>query len=183
VASSVDRRTFLAAITASVPAVLAAKAADQDNQAIARLMNVFADAERRYDKAAVSSMLDKNFVYVGNDGSLTRRADFIRLTDRVVNPIDVLDVTNIEVYVRGDTAIAIGLVHEKGAVDGRGYEFKGRTLNTFSRRTASGCAWRHTTEWPQLRIHVKATNGQPWPISDRRLRSPDALEIAEQTEV
>jgi ketosteroid isomerase-like protein len=105
-------------------AVLAAKVTDQDqdqdqdNQAIARLMSEFADAERRYDKAAVSSMLDKNFVYRGNDGSLTRRADFIRLTDRVVNPIDVFDVTNIEIYVRGDTAIGIGLVHGKGSVDG-----------------------------------------------------------------
>ncbi len=107
-------------------------------------MNEFLDAERRYDKAAVSSMLERNFVYVGNDGSLTRRADFIRLTDKVLNPIDVLDVTNIEVYVRGDTAIATGLVHEKGAIDGRAYEFKGRTLNTFSRQNG---------KWLCLAIH------------------------------
>lgn len=107
-------------------------------------MNDFADAERRYDKEAVSSMLDKDFIYVGNDGSLTRRVDFVRLTDEVVNPIDILDVTNIEVHVRGDTAIATDLVHEKGIIDGRGYDFKGRTLNTFSRQNG---------KWVCLAIH------------------------------
>lgn len=142
--SSIDRRTFLAAIAGGVSGVLVAKRADQDNQAITRLMNDFADAERRYDKEAVSSMLDKDFIYVGNDGSLTRRVDFVRLTDEVVNPIDILDVTNIEVHVRGDTAIATGLVHEKGIIDGRGYDFKGRTLNTFSRQNG---------KWVCLAIH------------------------------
>ena len=51
-----------------------------------------------------------------------------------MNPLDVLDVTDIEVHVRGDTAVATGLIHEKGTIDGRGYEFKGRWLTTFSRQ-------------------------------------------------
>src|SRR5689334_8129502 len=125
--SSVDRRSFIAVMVATMSASLAAKAAgrDQDNKAIVQLMNEFADAERRYDQAAVSSMLDHAFIYVGNDGSLTRRADFIRLTDKNLNPIDLLDVSDIEVHVRGDTAVATGLVHEKGTIDGHGYEFKG----------------------------------------------------------
>jgi ketosteroid isomerase-like protein len=129
-----ERRTFLVAITASVPAALATSTAERDSQAIVRLMSGFVEAERGYDKAAVSRVLDDAFIYVGNDGSLTNRADFIRLTDKVVNPLDVLDVTDIEVHVRGDTAIATGLIHERGTIDGRGYEFTGRTLTIFSRQ-------------------------------------------------
>jgi ketosteroid isomerase-like protein len=129
-----------------VPAALATKApaADQDSPAIVRLMNEFLEAERRYDKAAVSNMLDKGFIYVGNDGSLTRRAEFTRLTDKALNPIEVLDFTNVEVHVIGITAVATGLIHEKGTIDGRGYEFNGRTLTIFPRQNGKWvCAAIH----------------------------------------
>ena len=167
--SSIDRRTFLAAITASVSTV--ANAAGQDSQTIMRLMRSLVAAERRYDKVAVSRLLDDAFIYVGNDGSLTDRAEFIRLTDKLVNPLDVLDVTDTEVHVRGDTAIATGLIHEKGTLDGRNYEFKGRTLTIFSPTEGQMDVRGDTRLTGSYReINVNATSVCSWPVSDRRLK-------------
>ena len=80
-------------------------------------------AELRYDAKAVDRLLDENFIYVGNDGSLISRIDFIRLTDRSRNPLDLLEITDVDVRTIGDTAIATALIHEKGLIDGRPYEF------------------------------------------------------------
>ena len=80
-------------------------------------------AELRYDAKAVDRLLDENFIYVGNDGSLISRIDFIRLTDRGRNPLDLLEITDVDVRTIGDTANATALIHEKGLIDGRPYEF------------------------------------------------------------
>src|ERR1700722_5719583 len=57
----------------------------------------FTRAELRYDVTAVDRALDSSFVYVGNDGSLTSRGDFLRLTDKVQNPLEALEITDIKV--------------------------------------------------------------------------------------
>jgi len=101
-------------------------------------------AELRYDAKAVDRLLDENFIYVGNDGSLISRIDFIRLTDRSRNPLDLLEITDVDVRTIGDTAIATALIHEKGLIDGRPYEFRGRTLTTLVRKSG---------RWYCLAIH------------------------------
>jgi ketosteroid isomerase-like protein len=107
-------------------------------------MTEFTDAEVRYDAKAVDKLLEENFIYVGNGGSLTSRADFVRLTDREKNPLDALEVTDVDVHTTGDTAVATGLIHEKGLLNGQPYEFRGRTLTIFAKRNG---------RWRCLAIH------------------------------
>lgn len=43
-------------------------------------------------------------------------------------------MSDIQVRVAGDTAVATSFAHEKGAVGGEAYEFKGRSLMVLSRQ-------------------------------------------------
>jgi ketosteroid isomerase-like protein len=123
------RVVVLAGLVLTVFSLGASK--DRETAAVRLRMSEFLEAENRYDAKAVASMLDENFIYVGNDGKLTSRSEFVRLTNRDLNPLDVLEVTKVQVQVSGTTAIATGLIHEKGTVDGHRYELHGRTLATF----------------------------------------------------
>jgi ketosteroid isomerase-like protein len=66
----------------------------------------------QYDAAAVDKLLDPDFVYVSNDGSVVSRAEFIKLTDREKNPLDLLEVTGVQVRTSGDTAVATGTLFQ-----------------------------------------------------------------------
>ena len=98
--------------------------------ALATLINL----QLQYDASAVDKLLDPEFVYVSNDGSVVSRAEFINLTDREKNPLDVLEITDVQVRVSGDAAVATGTIHEKGLLYSKPYEFHGRTLITYARR-------------------------------------------------
>jgi ketosteroid isomerase-like protein len=123
-----------------VPAPQVSEDVNEVKKALAALTEV----QLKYDANAVDKLLDRAFVYVANDGSLVSRADFIKYTDRERNPLDLLEVTDVSVTTSGDTAIATGLIHEKGLVDGKPYEFRGRTLITYVRKNG---------RWLCLAIH------------------------------
>ncbi len=111
-------------------ALQASQQVEAVNQAIAELTQ----AELRYDVKSVDRLLDAAFVYIGNDGSLTNRSDFLSLTNRERNPLDMLEITDVDIHISGDTAIATGNIHEKGLINSRPYEFRGRTLNVLVRK-------------------------------------------------
>ena len=109
-------------------------------KAVADLVEV----QQRYNISAVDKLLDGAFIYVANDGTLINRADFLSLTDEKKNPIELLTVTEVTISVSGSTAIATGLVHEKGLLEGKPYEFRGRTLDTYVKKNG---------RWLCLAIH------------------------------
>lgn len=116
----------------------------EDVKAVRQVMEELTAAELKYDVKTVDRLLDKNFIYIGNDGSLTSRADLIRLTDRERNPLYLIEITDVDVRTTGDTAFVTGRIHEKGRLNGQPYEFRGRTLTTFVRESG---------RWHCLAIH------------------------------
>jgi ketosteroid isomerase-like protein len=135
---------LIGCILSSLPTAAAVPHASQEVKAVKQVMEELTAAELRYDVKAVNRLLDEGFVYVGNDGSFTSRVDFLGLTDRDRNPLDLLEITDIDVRTTGNTAIATGLIHEKGLINGRPYEFRGRTLTTLVRKAG---------HWLCLAIH------------------------------
>ena len=120
----------LVSTSAEVPATAASDAADVRAR-LATLINL----QLQYKADAVGKLLDPDFVYVSNDGSVVMsRAEFIKLTDREKNPLDLLEVTDLQVRTSGDTAVATGIIHEKGLLYGKPYDFRGQTLITYARR-------------------------------------------------
>ena|GEM_PF-5536990 len=118
--------------------------ADKDTETVKQVLATFIDLQLKYDGVAVGRILDEAFLYVSPDGSMMNRAEFIKLTDREKNPLDILEVTDVRVRVSGNIAVATGLIHEKGLLYGKPYEFRGRTLITFVRRD---------NQWLQIACH------------------------------
>jgi hypothetical protein len=82
----------LVSTPAEAPASAASDVADVKT-ALATLINL----QLQYDAAGVNKLLDPQFVYVSNDGSVMSRAEFIDLTDREKNPLDSLEVKDVQV--------------------------------------------------------------------------------------
>ena len=90
------------------------------------------EAQLRYDAPAVAHLLAKDFIYVGNDGSVVDRAAFLPTAkDRKQRPLKVLEWTLIRVRFYGDSAVALYEIHEKGIAKGKVYEFRGHSLATW----------------------------------------------------
>ncbi len=117
---------------------------DEDANTVKQTLATFLDLQLKYDADAVGKMLDDAFVYVSPNGSMLSRAEFIKLTNRERNPLDILEVTGVQVRVSGNTAVATGLIHEKGLLYGKPYEFRGRTLLTYVKNGG---------RWLQLACH------------------------------
>jgi hypothetical protein len=115
-----------------------------DAMDVKKILAELTELQLKYDANAVDRRLDAAFIYVSNDGTLISRIDFIKYTDRERNPLEVLELTDISVVTSGNTAVVTGLVHEKGLLDGKPYEFRGRTLITFVRKNRN---------WQCLAIH------------------------------
>jgi ketosteroid isomerase-like protein len=89
-------------------------------------------AQLRYDAPAVARLLARDFVYVGNDGSLANRSEFLpKAGDRRRRPLEFLEWTLVRIQFYGDTAVALYSIHEKSTVDGKPNEFRGRSLATW----------------------------------------------------
>jgi ketosteroid isomerase-like protein len=129
----------LVSTPAEVPASAASDVAD-----VKTALTILINLQLQYDAAGVDKLLDPQFVYVSNDGSVMSRAEFIDLTDREKNPLDTLEVRDVQVQTSGETAAVTGTIHERGLLDGKPYEFRGRTLITYARRNG---------HWLCLAIH------------------------------
>jgi len=133
---------FFAFIACAFPKQPEAKTNDANT--VRQTLATFINLQLKYDADAVRKMLDEEFLYVSPEGSTMNRDEFVNLTNRERNPLEILEVTNVQVHISGTTAIATGLVHEKGLLYGKAYEFRGRTLITYINKGG---------HWLQLACH------------------------------
>jgi ketosteroid isomerase-like protein len=117
----------------STPAEVLASAAS-DVADVKTALTTLINLQLQYDAAGVDRLLDPQFVYVSNDGSVMSRAEFIDFTDREKNPLDTLEVRDVQVRAWGEMAVATGIIHEKGLLYGKPYDFRGQTLITYAKR-------------------------------------------------
>jgi uncharacterized protein (TIGR02246 family) len=90
------------------------------------------EAQLRYDAPAVARLLTRDFVYVGNGGSLATKTKFLPTPqDKSERPLQLLEWKLVQVRFYGDTAVALYLIHEKSTERGQPHEFRGRSLATW----------------------------------------------------
>jgi hypothetical protein len=68
----------------------------EDVNAVKKAVAEMTERQLKYDANAVDKLLDDAFLYVSTDGSVISRTDFLKLTDRDKNPLDVLEVTDLD---------------------------------------------------------------------------------------
>jgi uncharacterized protein (TIGR02246 family) len=109
-----------------------ALASAKDMSEIKATSRALVEAQLRYDAPAVARLLAKDFVYVGNDGSLATKTEFLPTAeDRKRRPLQLLEWKPLEIRLYRETAVALYFIHEKSTQKGKPHEFRGRSLATW----------------------------------------------------
>ena len=121
--------TCLLCSPASISTALSPTQARSEIEATSRTLIA---AQLRYDALAVAGLLTKDFVYIGNDGALATKSEFLPTAeDRQRRPLQRLEWKLVQILFYGNTAVALYSIHEKSIQNGKPHEFRGRSLATW----------------------------------------------------
>lgn len=84
------------------------------------------DAYKQGDIAALNSLLADDFIITVEDGRTFSKAGYIAQLGGGTTVVELSDMSDLKVRVRGNTAIVTGAYHEKGTIKGKPYEFHDR---------------------------------------------------------
>jgi len=85
--------------------------------------------ERNID--ILSSLLAEEFVITIEDGSVYSKAGYISHSADASVHVEVAEMSDLKVRVHGDTAIVTGAYHERGASNGKRYEYHDRLTDVW----------------------------------------------------
>jgi ketosteroid isomerase-like protein len=79
----------------------------------------------------LSSLLSEDFVITIEDGSVYSKAGYISHSADATVHVEVAELSDLKVRVRGDTAIVTGAYHERGDSSGKRYEYHDRLTDVW----------------------------------------------------
>jgi len=121
----------------------AARTSSESISEIKAASRALIEAQLRYDAPAVARLVAKDFMYVGNDGSLATKIEFLPTAeDKKRRTLELLEWELVQIRFYGDTAVALYFVHEKSTAKGKSHEFRGRSLATWAKQNGR---WLCTT--------------------------------------
>lgn len=112
-------------------AILCAAGFAQDGSPVIAMENAWNRAELHNDAAAVRLLLADDFVMTTAEGSQLNKQQIVAsVSDSSYRP-DALESSDMVVHQHGNTAVIIGIYHEKGSDKGKSYEQHGRFTDTW----------------------------------------------------
>jgi ketosteroid isomerase-like protein len=129
-------------VAALVALGLALVPAQSDDEGGARtkimaLENVWNNAEKARDTAALDLILDNEMVYIDEDGSLLTKAQFLEHTKQSGPQLQTLATSAVSVHVYGQTALASGTYRVSGVARGKAFQRQGRFIDTWVLKNGS----------------------------------------------
>jgi|SRR5215469_776117 len=97
------------------------------------------DAYRRGNIDALNLLLADDFIITIEDGSTYSKAGYIARLGSAGEHVDVSQMSDLKVHVRGSVAVVTGAYHEKGTSKGKPYEFRDRLTDVWMN---SGQRWQ-----------------------------------------
>src|SRR5579863_10292719 len=79
----------------------------------------------------LSSLLAEDFVITIEDGSVYSKAGYISHSADATVHVEIAELSDLKVRVRGDTAIVSGAYHERGDSNGKRYEYHDRLTDVW----------------------------------------------------
>ena len=147
-------RWFLAAPAAFLLAVGAYGASDgKAEQELIKLTNEVLRAEVQKDVPAMERLMTDDFTHTHADGKFEKKADYINDIKTGLRNYEVLDPSDMQIRVHGNSAVIIGHVHIKNVYEGK----RGDTQNSVM------MAW--VQEQGKWRIAGWATTRGPQPAA------------------
>jgi ketosteroid isomerase-like protein len=125
--------TFMVAVlVATVLAMLsvAEQKADPISK-ITALENKWCQAYKQRDVASMNSILAEDFIITVEDGNTFGKEGYIAHSGDTSTQVDIAEMLELRVRVRGNVAIVTGAYHEKGTAKGQPYEYHDRLTDTW----------------------------------------------------
>ena len=98
---------------------------------IMALENVWNNAEKARDIAALDLILDDEMVYIDEEGSLLTKIQFLEHTKQGGPQLQTLVTSAVSVRVYGQTALASGTYRVSGVARGKTFQRQGRFIDTW----------------------------------------------------
>jgi ketosteroid isomerase-like protein len=98
---------------------------------ITALESKWCDAYKQRDVAAMSALLADDFIITVEDGNAYGKAGYIAHSGDANTQVEVSEMIELKVRVRGNVAIVTGAYHEKGKTRGKSYEYHDRLTDTW----------------------------------------------------
>lgn len=90
------------------------------------------DAYQKRDIVAMNALLADDFIITVEDGATFSKAGYIAHIGEPGTRVDVSEISDAKVRVRGNTAVVTGAYHEKGSSKGQPYEFHDRFTDVWT---------------------------------------------------
>jgi ketosteroid isomerase-like protein len=115
-------------------------AQDKGDAATVRALEMkWTESYRQHSIDILSSLLADDFVITVEDGNVYSKAGYISHTADGSVRVDVAEMSDLKVRIHGDTAIVTGAYHEKGAANGKAYEYHDRLTDVWLK---TGSKWQ-----------------------------------------
>ena len=98
---------------------------------ITALESKWAEAYKQRDVATMSSLLAEDFIITVEDGSTYGKTGYIAHSADANTQVEVAEMIELKVRLRGNVAIVTGAYHEKGKTKGKPYEYNDRLTDTW----------------------------------------------------
>ena len=105
--------------------------ASADENRIIALENAWNSAEQQKNTNALGELLSNTLVYTDYDGTFMNKSEFLAsISNPALHPESITD-DSLTVHTYGSSAIATGVFHEKGTLNGKGYSRRIRFTDTW----------------------------------------------------
>jgi ketosteroid isomerase-like protein len=123
---------FLVAVllATSLSSVSVAQQKSDTVSKITALENKWCDAYKQRDVGAMNSILADDFIITVQDGSTHGKSGYIAHSSDTGTKVEVAEMVELRVRVRGNVAIVTQAYHEKGIAKGKPYEYRDRLTDT-----------------------------------------------------
>jgi ketosteroid isomerase-like protein len=98
---------------------------------ITALENKWCEAYKEHDVAAVNSLLADDFIITVEDGNTYGKQGYVAHSGDSSTQVEVAEMQEMHVRLRGNVAIVTGAYHEKGKDKGKPYEYHDRFTDTW----------------------------------------------------
>jgi ketosteroid isomerase-like protein len=109
-------------------------AAQQKSDTASKILALEAKWNSAYqhgDVAQLNALLADDFLITVEDGSMYSKTGYLGRLGGTAQHVDVSEMTDLKVRLRGDVAIVTGAYHEKGTVMGKPYEYRDRLTDVW----------------------------------------------------
>jgi ketosteroid isomerase-like protein len=102
-----------------------------DEGRILSLENAKRQAKEHKDTKALDDLFADTAVYTDDDGTFMTKGEFLKNVASPANHPEQIVIEAVTVHSYGVTAIATGLYREKGSLNGKPYQHRGRFTDTW----------------------------------------------------